>query len=264
MGKTIIFGNLKGGVAKTTSTYNVAIQLAQRGYKILMIDSDPQASLTLISGLEPDDYIGRNLVALLYDESGDLDIHDCIHDIGVFESDGEKGSVSIIPSEIELANGDMDFVSRKGNDRLISRIVNKVIDEYDFICIDCPPSLGVISVNDIAASDYIVGCVEPGYQALRGIKFYIKSIINCIRSCDYDTEFLGLAICKVANNSDCKDVVKAFMEDFDILGIVRTSVEVSRGEVDGLSISQRKPSHIASLEYSSITDKILEKIKKGA
>ncbi len=262
MGKTIIFGNLKGGVAKTTSTLNISTQLAQRGYNVLMIDSDPQASLTIISGFEPDDFIDQNLITLLYDDEGSVDVHDCIHKVETFESEN-GGSLSLIPSEIELANGEMDFVSRKGNDRLIRRIVNKVIDEYDYICIDCPPSLGVISVNDIAASDYIIGCVEPGLQALRGIRYYLRSILNSIKACDYNTKFLGLIIAKVANNADVRDVVEAFKEDYEVLGEIKSSVEVSRGEIDGISISQRKPSHIASLEYSSITDTILDKINKG-
>ena len=78
MAKTIIFGNQKGGVAKTTSTFNIATQLSMKGYKVLMIDSDPQASLTIIAGLVPEDFEENNLSALLYDMEGKLDIHQCI------------------------------------------------------------------------------------------------------------------------------------------------------------------------------------------
>ncbi len=264
MGKTIIFGNQKGGVAKTTTTYNIATQLAQKGYKVLMIDSDPQASLTIITGLDPRQYVGGNLVALLYDEEGKIDVHKCIYKVPYFNNTKNAGSLSIIPSEIELANGDMEFVARKGNDRLISRVIKKINDEYDFICIDCPPSLGIISVNDIAASDYIVGCVEPGWQSYRGIQFYIQSITNAIRNCEYDTEFLGLIISKVKNDNDCKDMVELFNADYNVLGVIPASVEVPRGEFDGVPISQRKPAHIASLEFSRVADKIIEKTNKGA
>ena len=78
MAKTIVFGNMKGGVAKTTSTFNIATQLSLQGYRVLMVDSDPQASLTCITLKYPEDYIGRNLPALLYDRERKVDIHDCI------------------------------------------------------------------------------------------------------------------------------------------------------------------------------------------
>ena len=188
MAKTIIFGNQKGGVAKTTSTYNVAAQLALKGYRVLMIDSDPQASLTIITGNTPEDYLDRNLTALLYDQEGKVDIHDCIISLNHFLPDTTEGTLSLITCDIAMASGDLDFVSRPKNSELLRRVLHKVDDEYDYICIDCLPSLGMISINDISASDYIVGCVETSYQAYRGIGYYTQVIDRLVKINEFDTK----------------------------------------------------------------------------
>ncbi len=253
MAKTIIFGNQKGGVAKTTSTYNVATQLSMKGYRVLMIDSDPQASLTIITGLAPEDFLQNNLSALLYDEEGTLDIHRCIIPLN------DDGSLAILPTDISMANGDLDFVARPGNDRLISNIIDEVSDEYDFVCVDCLPSLGIISINDIAAADYIIGCVEPGYMALRGIEYYKQVIDKLVRAYKYNSEFLGIIISKIARNNDSRDITEALHNEYDILGEIPLSVEVSKGEFDGIPVSKRRPGHISSLEYSRIADIIIKK-----
>jgi len=251
MAKTIIFGNQKGGVAKTTSTFNIATQLSMKGYRVLMIDSDPQASLTIIAGLVPEDFEENNLSALLYDVDGKIDIHNCIIPLN------EDGSLAIIPTDISMANGDLDFVSRPGNDKLIKNEINKVANEYDYVCIDCLPSLGIISVNDIAASDYIIGCVEPGYQAMKGIEYYAKVINRYRNKYMYPTKFLGIIISKIARNNDCKDITEVLRDEYDVLGEIPLSVEVSKGEIDGVPVSKRKPGHISSLEYSKIADYII-------
>jgi chromosome partitioning protein len=264
MAKTIVFGNQKGGVAKTTSTYNVAMQLALKGYRVLMVDSDPQASLTIITGLTPEDYLDNNLCTLLDDIEGEVDIHKCIisFDLSAYASVGDSvGSLGIIPTDIAMANGDLDYVSRPGNDRLLKSVLETVDDEYDFICIDSLPSLGIISINNIASADYIIGCVEPGYQALRGIGYYKQVIERLIKGHRYKAEFLGVVITKIAHNNDCKDICEVIRNDYSVLGEIPLSVEVSKGEFDGVPISIRKSSHLASLEYSNVADYIIKKAK---
>ncbi len=258
MAKTLIFGNQKGGVAKTTSTYNVATQLALKGNRVLMIDSDPQASLTIITGSRPEDYLERNLTALLNDESNHLDVSSCIISLNGYLPGKAKGTLSLIPTDIAMANGDLDYVSRPGNDRLLRNIIEQIESDFDYICIDCLPSLGIISINDIAASDYIIGCVEPTYQAFRGIGYYTDVISKMITRYRYQTTFAGVIVTKTTHSNDSKDLTSAIKNEYNVLGEIPLSVEVSKGELDGLPVSIRKPSHISSLQYSSIADKIIE------
>ena len=258
MAKTIIFGNQKGGVAKTTSTYNVAAQLALKGYRVLMIDSDPQASLTIITGNTPEDYLDRNLTALLYDQEGKVDIHDCIISLNHFLPDTTEGTLSLITCDIAMASGDLDFVSRPKNSELLRRVLHKVDDEYDYICIDCLPSLGMISINDISASDYIVGCVETSYQAYRGIGYYTQVIDRLVKINEFDTKFIGIIITKTTRANDSKDLVEILRNEYNVFGEIPLSVEVTKGEFDGIPVSLRRPSHISSIAYSNIADNIIK------
>ncbi|MCR5404100.1 MAG: ParA family protein [Butyrivibrio sp.] len=258
MAKTIIFGNQKGGVAKTTSTYNVSTQLALKGYRVLMVDSDPQASLTIIAGKIPEDYLENNLTALLYDQDGRLDIHDCIISLDNILPKNTEGTLSLLPCDIAMASGDLEFVSRPRNSELLSRVLSKVDDEFDYICIDCLPSLGMISINDISASDYIVGCVETSYQAYRGIGYYTQVIDRLIKANDFDTQFIGIIITKTTRSNDSRDLIEVMKKEYNVFGEIPNSVEVTKGEFDGIPVSVRRPGHISSVEYSNITDKIIE------
>ena len=262
MGKVIACVNEKGGVAKTTSTYNVAAQLALKGYRVLMIDSDPQASLTIITGKVPEDYLGRNLTALLYDQESKVDIHDCIISLNDILPDTAEGTLSLIPCDIAMASGDLDFVSRPKNSELLKRVIHKVDDEFDFVCIDCLPSLGMISINDISASDYIVGCVETSYQAYRGIGYYTQVIDQLIKANEFDTEFIGVIITKTTRSNDSKDLAEVLHSEYNVFGEIPLTVEVTKGEFDGIPVSIRRPSHISAIEYSNIANGIIELINK--
>lgn len=262
MAKTIIFGNQKGGVAKTTSTYNVATQLALKGYRVLMVDSDPQASLTIITGHNPEDYLGRNLTTLLYDQEGKIDIHDCIISMDYILPNRTKGSIDLLSSDIGLACGDLDFVSRPRNSEILKRTLKKVKDEYDFICVDSLPSLSVISINCMSASDYIVGCVEPGWQAYKGIGYYKDVVERYIRVEEFETEFIGVIIAKTLHTNDSNDIVEIIKESYNCFGEVPLRSEVPKGELDGRPVSTRKPRHAASRAYSEIADNIIKAIKR--
>ena len=260
MAKTIIFGNQKGGVAKTTSTYNVSTQLALKGYRVLMVDSDPQASLTIIAGKTPEDYLENNLTALLYDQDGKIDIHDCLISLDNILPKNAEGTLSLLPCDIAMASGDLEFVSRPRNSELLKRVLGKVDDEFDYICIDCLPSLGMISINDISASDYIVGCVETSYQAYRGIGYYTQVIDRLIKANDFNTQFIGIIITKTTRSNDSRDLIEVMKKEYNVFGEIPNSVEVTKGEFDGIPVSVRRPGHISSVEYSNIADKIIEMI----
>lgn len=258
MAKTIIFGNQKGGVAKTTSTYNVSAQLALKGYRVLMVDSDPQASLTIITGHNPEDYLGRNLTTLLYDQEGKIDIHDCIISMDYILPKRAKGSIALLSSDIALACGDLDFVARPRNSEILKRVLKRVDDEYDYICIDSLPSLSMISINCMSASDYIIGCVEPGWQAYRGIGYYKDTVEKHIRIDEFETEFIGIIIAKTLHTNDSNDLVDVIKDEYNSFGEVPLRSEVPKGEFDGLPVSTRKPRHAASRAYSNITDNIIK------
>lgn len=258
MGKTIIFTNQKGGVAKTTTTYNVATQLANLGYKTLMMDLDPQASLTIISGItRPEDYEGKNITELMNPDKRVENIEPYVIKIDFCDN------LYLIPSDISLAQCEpLLYYSLRGEDTL-KKVISKINEkfDFDFVCIDCPPSFGSISINTIVASDIIIGCVEPAYQALRGLQYLKKSIENIESKCDINTNFGGVVVGKIGRGNNVEECLSFCRNSYDVLGEIKLKVETSNAEIEGLSISMAKPNSVNAVEFKNITEKILNKVK---
>ena len=159
MATVISFANQKGGVAKTTSTFNVAACLTKRGFRVLMIDLDPQASLTIYAGLEPYEY-EHTIVDVL--KNPRQEIHKCINPV--------RDNLSIITSRIELASAESELLSRPARELILSRALSNVQEEYDYILIDCPPQLSTLTINALACTDKVIIPCKTDYLAYRGIR----------------------------------------------------------------------------------------------
>lgn len=166
MGTVIAFANQKGGVAKTTSTYNVGVALAKKGKRTLIIDLDSQASLTISAGLEPFEYDNTIVTALKKEGS---DIEKCILSLQI--------NLDICTSRLELAQMEIEMIGRAMRETILKRAIAPVLDKYDFILLDCPPQLGLLTINALACSDYVVIPVKTDYLAYRGVELLMES--NC-------------------------------------------------------------------------------------
>lgn len=140
----IALANQKGGVAKTTSVFNIGVELASRGNKVLMVDFDAQASLTICAGLEPYDY-EKNIVSVIRDG---LSVNECTVPI--------KDNLYILTSDIGLAAQEMALVVRTMRELVLQKALNAVRKEYDYILIDCPPQLSILTINALSASDRLI------------------------------------------------------------------------------------------------------------
>ena len=136
----IALANQKGGVAKTTSVFNIGVELASRGNKVLMVDFD----LTICAGLEPYDY-EKNIVSVIRDG---LSVNECTVQI--------KDNLYILTSDIELAAQEMALVVRTMRELVLQKALNAVKKEYDYILIDCPPQLSILTINALSASDVLI------------------------------------------------------------------------------------------------------------
>jgi len=160
--QVIALANQKGGVAKTTTTLNLGVAFAEQGFKVLLVDLDPQGNLTMSQGLNPDT-IERSMFDVL------------VHRMPITQVI-ETREVDIAVSSIDLAGADMALSSQIGRERALEKGLAPVRDDYDFILIDCPPSLGLITLNMLAAADSLLIPLQCEYYALEGLSQLLNTV----------------------------------------------------------------------------------------
>ena len=155
MGRVISFANQKGGVAKTTTTLNLGVAFAEHGLKVLLVDLDPQGNLTMSQGLNPDS-IERSMFDVLVHR---LPLQEVIH----------RAEVDLAVSSIDLAGAELALSSMIGRERALEKALIGVKDGYDYVMIDTPPSLGLLTINALVASNGVIVPVQCEYLSLRGL-----------------------------------------------------------------------------------------------
>ena len=166
MGKIISIANQKGGVGKTTTAVNLSASLAVMEYKVLLVDADPQANATSGVGIDPE-----SLESSLYEcILGQANVAECIIET-------ETPNLHILPTRIDLVGAEVELVNEKRREYFMSNILEPIKDVYDFILIDCSPSLGLITVNALTASDSVIIPIQSEYFALEGL----GKLLNTVR-----------------------------------------------------------------------------------
>lgn len=250
MGKVIAVANQKGGVAKTTSTFNIAAVLANKGKKVLMIDFDSQASLTISAGLEPRDY-KKNIVTVLSNKSKNDVIKDCIVSLDNIPN------LFIITSIIDLARVELELQGRTARERVLSRALDTIYNDYDFIFIDCPPQLSVLTLNALAASDYVLVPCKTDYLSYRGLEQLEETIEDVKDYLNNKIKIIGViaTFFEKASNDD-RDILNGLKEKYNVIGVIKKSVEVKKGIYDGIPIVLRKSKTDISKDMSKEYEKI--------
>lgn len=247
MSKIIALANQKGGVAKTTTTHNVGVALASKGKRVLMVDLDSQASLTISTGLEPLD-IENNVASLLGTHK--IHVKDCIQPL--------NDNLHIITSIIDLAQLEMEMVSRISKEKILDRALEPVKAEYDYILIDCPPQLGILTMNALSCADGVIVPTKTDYLAYRGLSQLMNTVQDIKELINPRLEVLGvIATMFETRVTDDVAILDMLKENYNLIGVVKKLAIAKKGLLQGLSAIEQTPSNEVAEEYMKISEMII-------
>jgi chromosome partitioning protein len=245
VGQTIACVNQKGGVGKTTSVVNVATYLALSGDRVLVIDVDPQGNAT--SGLGVD---RQSLRGTLYDAlMGEASLRDVVTSTGI-------EGLDLVPSSVALAGAEVELAPLEQRERRLRRLVLEVAGEYDFVVLDCPPSLGLLTVNALTAADSVLIPIQCEYYALEGLTQLIATV-NLVRDhLNPDLALKGVVLtmydARTNLSADVADEVRRHLGEAVFATIVPRSVRLSEAPSHGLPISLYRPDSRGAEAYAAL------------
>ena len=246
--EVIAIANQKGGVAKTTTTHNLGVALAEKGKKVLLIDLDSQASLTISMGIEPLE-IKRTVVDILKKKS--VSIKECIYKVYT--------NLDIVTSIIDLASMEVEMLSRASREKILDRAITPIKNEYDYILIDCPPQLSILTINALSCADGVIIPVKTDYLAYRGLT-QLNDSINEIKDLINDKlKIYGIiATFYETRVKDDKEILEMLKNEYNLIGIIKKQVAAKKGIYDGMAAVQAVPESDISKEYVKIADMIIK------
>jgi chromosome partitioning protein len=248
LGKVIAFANQKGGVAKTTTTLNLAVAFKEQGFGVLAVDLDPQGNLTMSQGMNPDE-VERSMFDVLVHS---MPIEDVIH----------RAEVDIAVSSIDLAGAELALSSMIGRERALQKALLPVRHSYDYILVDTPPSLGLLTINALTASDEVIVPVQCEYLSLRGL-VQLESTLTMIReNLNPTVEIRGILPTMFDSRTlHSREAIEMLKENFGDLVFdtrIRKTIRYAEAPVQGSSVLKYDPTGSAAEAYRELAKEVLD------
>jgi len=257
MCRVIAIANQKGGVGKTTTTSNLGIGLARQGKKVLLIDADAQGSLTASLGIREPDRLEITLATIMGNIINDEEIRS---DYGILSHDE---GVDFIPGNIELSGLETSLINVMSRETVLRTYIDLQRDNYDYILIDCMPSLGMITINVFTCADSILIPVQAAYLPIKGLEQLIKTIGKVKRQINQKLEIEGILLTMVDNRTNyAKDISNLLIENYGskvhiFENSIPMSVRAAEISAEGVSIYKHDPNGKVASAYKSLTKEVL-------
>ena len=256
MGKVVSIANQKGGVGKTTTSINLSTILAKKGKKVLLMDADPQGNAT--SGLGINKEIDKSIYDVIINE---INIKETLKDTQV-------KTLKVCPSNINLAGAEVELVSLMSREHRLKERIDEIKNEFDYIIIDCPPSLGLITLNAFTASDSVLIPVQCEYYALEGLGQLINTINLVRRHLNKEVEIEGALLTMYdartnLSNQVVKEV-KRYFEDRVYKTVIPRNVRLSEAPSYGMPITVYDPKSKGAKCYEKLAKEFLKKNEEEA
>ena len=257
MCKVIAIANQKGGVGKTTTTSNLGIGLAKQGKKVLLIDADAQGSLTASLGIREPDRLEITLATIMASIINDDEIKP---EYGILRH--EEG-VDFMPGNIEFSGLETSLVNVMSRETVLRTYIEQQKDRYDYILIDCMPSLGMITINAFTSADSILIPVQAAYLPVKGLEQLIKTIGKVKRQINPKLEIEGILLTMVDNRTNyARDISTLLIENYGsrvkiFKESIPMSVRAAEISAEGVSIYQHDPNGKVASAYQSLTQEVL-------
>jgi chromosome partitioning protein len=246
--QVISLANQKGGVAKTTTTLNLGVAFAELGHKVLLIDLDPQGNLTMSQGLNPDT-IEQSMFDVL------------VHRLPIDQVIQQR-EADIAVSSIDLAGAELALSSQIGRERALDKALAPVRDRYDFILIDTPPSLGLLTINAFVASTGVIVPVQTEYLSLRGL-VQLENTLSMVReNLNPKVEIVGIVPTmydkRLTHSREADEILRENFGDLVYKTKIRKTVRFAEAPVKGVSVLAYEPEGTAAELYRKLAKEVLD------
>jgi chromosome partitioning protein len=246
--EVIAFANQKGGVAKTTTTLNLAVAFAESGHRVLCIDLDPQGNLTMSQGIDPDK-VEKSLYDVL------------VHDMPISEIIQHR-EIDIAVASIDLAGAEIAMSTKIGRERSLEKALKEVAADYDFVCIDTPPSLGLLTINALTAANKVIVPVQCEYLSMRGLVQLQNTLKMIQENLNPDVKIEGILPTMLDSRTvHAKEAVEILEENFGDLVFksrIRKAIKFAEAPVKGASVLKYDPQGNAAGYYRDLAKEVLE------